>query len=118
MPVIRPLISNMVERLNKNGIHIEFYEKICNEPSITDFDVLMAEAKKFGTDSFLGIGGGSILDITKLVATLIDSNQKIEDLFGINLINHKGKWFACMRLQPVRVAKYHPTQYYLMKKTL
>lgn len=96
MPVIRPLISNMVERLNKNGIHIEFYEKICNEPSITDFDVLMAEAKKSGADSFLGIGGGSILDITKLVATLIDSNQKIEDLFGIDLINQKGKWFACM----------------------
>lgn len=53
MPVIRPLISNMVERLNKNGIHIEFYEKICNEPSITDFDALMAEAKNSVQTVFL-----------------------------------------------------------------
>lgn len=53
MPVIRPLISNMVERLYKNGIHIEFYEKICNEPSITDFDVLMAEAKNSVQTVFL-----------------------------------------------------------------
>lgn len=96
MPVIRPTISDMIEKLKKNGIHVAFYENICSEPSITDFKVLMSEAEKFGADSLLGIGGGSILDITKLAATLMDSNQKIEDLFGIDLINQKGKWFACM----------------------
>lgn len=96
MPVIRPMISEMVDKLVDNGITVEFYENICNEPSISDFKTLLQAAEKFKTDSVLGIGGGSVLDLTKLVATLIDSKQKIEDLFGIGLIEQRGKWFACM----------------------
>lgn len=96
MPVIRPMISEMVDKLVDNGITVEFYENICNEPSISDFKTLLQAAEKFKTDSVLGIGGGSVLDLTKLVATLIDSKQKIEDLFGTGLIEQRGKWFACM----------------------
>lgn len=96
MPVIRPMISEMVDKLVDNGITVEFYENICNEPSISDFKTLLQAAEKFKADSVLGIGGGSVLDLTKLVATLIDSKQKIEDLFGTGLIEQRGKWFACM----------------------
>lgn len=96
MPVMRPMITDMVEKLINNGIRISFYENVCNEPSITDFKNLLSAANDFGADSFLGIGGGSILDITKLAATLINSDQQIEELFGIGLIKQKGKWFACM----------------------
>lgn len=96
MPVIRPMISDMVDQLVSNGITVEFYEDICNEPSVSDFKTLLQTAEKFKADSVLGIGGGSVLDLTKLVATLIDSKQDIEDLFGIGLIEQRGKWFACM----------------------
>lgn len=96
MPVIRPMISEMVDKLVDNGITVEFYENICNEPSISDFKTLLQAAEKFKADSVLGIGGGSVLDLTKLVATLINSKQKIEDLFGTGLIEQRGKWFACM----------------------
>lgn len=96
MPVIRPMISEMVDKLVDNGVTVEFYENICNEPSISDFKKLLQAAEKFKADSVLGIGGGSVLDLTKLVATLIDSKQKIEDLFGTGLIEQRGKWFACM----------------------
>lgn len=96
MPVIRPMISDMVDQLVSNGITVEFYEDICNEPSVSDFKTLLQAAEKFKADSVLGIGGGSVLDLTKLVATLIDSKQDIEDLFGIGLIEQRGKWFACM----------------------
>lgn len=96
MPVIRPMISDMVDQLVCNGTTVEFYEDICNEPSISDFKTLLQAAEKFKADSVLGIGGGSVLDLTKLVATLIDSKQDIENLFGIGLIEQRGKWFACM----------------------
>lgn len=96
MPVIRPMISDMVDQLVSNGTTVEFYEDICNEPSVSDFKTLLQAAEKFKADSVLGIGGGSVLDLTKLVATLIDSKQDIEDLFGIGLIEQRGKWFACM----------------------
>lgn len=96
MPVLRPAISNFTDKLIANGTSIMFYENIHGEPSITDFKTILKSAEDFGADSFIGIGGGSILDITKLTATLSESNQQIEDLFGTNLIQHRGKWFACV----------------------
>ncbi|MDO4160110.1 MAG: iron-containing alcohol dehydrogenase [Prevotellaceae bacterium] len=96
LPFIRPMIADVVEKLEKSGVKIAFYEDIRNEPSVNDFKKLLSEAQAFGADGYAGIGGGSVLDLTKLVATLVDSEQKIEDLFGIGFISKRGKWFACM----------------------
>ncbi|MCD8291665.1 MAG: iron-containing alcohol dehydrogenase [Prevotella sp.] len=96
LPFMHPAIEGMVDELTKNDVKIEFYENIGAEPSITDFKALLAAARAFKADSFAGIGGGSVLDVTKLAATLIESDQQIEDLFGTGLIKKEGKWFACM----------------------
>lgn len=95
-PVIRPMLSDMVSTLNGAGVETEIYDNIRQEPSVSDFKTILDVARKFGADSVLGVGGGSVLDVCKLVATLIDSDQQIEDLFGIGFVNKRGKWFACM----------------------
>lgn len=96
LPFMLPSIKETTDSLAASGVDIEFYTEISAEPSITDFKTVLAKAQAFKADSFLGIGGGSVLDVTKLVATLLDSQQKIEDLFGTGLVKGKGKWFACM----------------------
>ena len=95
MPVIRPMIADVVSRLEDAGVSTMFYEDVHGEPSITDFKAMLKAAEDFEADSFIGIGGGSILDLTKLTAALLGSRQKIEDLFGTGLIERRGKWFAC-----------------------
>ncbi len=96
LPFIRPMIAETMDKLTAAGTSIEYYENISAEPSVTDFKVMLDAARKFGADSFVGIGGGSVLDVTKLVATLVNSEQQIEDLFGIGFINKRGCWFACL----------------------
>lgn len=95
MPVVRPAISALTDKLAANGVCIKFYEDVHGEPSIADFKAMLKSAEDFEADSFIGIGGGSILDLTKLAATLVGSTQQIEDLFGTGLIERRGKWFAC-----------------------
>lgn len=95
-PVIRPMIAGMTDTLTEAGVAIEIYDDIKQEPSVNDFKKILGVAREFKADSVLGVGGGSVLDVCKLVATLIDSEQQIEDLFGIGFINRRGKWFACM----------------------
>lgn len=94
-PVVKPAISNMTAKLETAGIKTCFYENVHGEPSITDFKTMLKAAEDFDADSFIGIGGGSILDLTKLTATLLGSTQQIENLFGTGLIERRGKWFAC-----------------------
>lgn len=93
-PVLRPMVEKSIDSLD--GIDINIYDNINAEPSVTDFKAVLAKAKDFGADSVVGIGGGSVLDLAKLVATLLDSEQNVEDLFGIGFVARRGVWFACV----------------------
>ncbi len=95
-PPIIPLIDGMLQTLHEAGVETRIYDRIMQEPSVTDFKNILAVAKEFCADSVIGVGGGSVLDICKLVAALIDSEQQVEDLFGIGFVARKGCWFACM----------------------
>lgn len=95
-PPILPLIEGMLQTLHEAGVETQIYDRIMQEPSVADFKNILTVAKKFGADSVIGVGGGSVLDICKLIAALIDSEQQIEDLFGIGFVARKGCWFACM----------------------
>ena len=95
-PPIVPLIQPMVDKRTGEGVSIEIFDRIMQEPSVTDFKNILEVARHFKADSVIGVGGGSVLDITKLVAALIDSDQQVEDLFGTGFVKKRGCWFACM----------------------
>ena len=95
-PPIRPLIEEPLEALRTAGISIEIFQNILAEPTVNDFKAILQEARSFGADSVVGVGGGSVLDVTKLVAAFINSEQQVEDCFGTGFIKKKGLWFACL----------------------
>ena len=95
-PPIRPLIEETLEVLRKAGISIEIFQNILAEPTVNDFKAILEVAREFKADSIVGIGGGSVLDVTKLVAAFLNSNQQVEDCFGTGFIQKKGLWFACL----------------------
>lgn len=95
-PPIRPLIADMQQQLEQMGVVMEVFDQIVAEPTVTDFKNILMKAQTFQADSVIGVGGGSVLDITKLVATLFYGKQQVEDCFGIGFIKEKGLWFACM----------------------
>ena len=95
-PPIRPLIGEALEELRAAGTAIAVCDNIVAEPTVNDFKRILEEARQFGADSVVGIGGGSVLDVTKLVAAFIQSDQQVEDCFGTGFIKQKGLWFACL----------------------
>ena len=95
-PPIMPLIEAPLEELRKAGVSIEINQSLLAEPTVNDFKAILQEARSFGADSVVGIGGGSVLDCTKLVAAFINSDQQAEDCFGTGFVKAKGLWFACL----------------------
>ena len=95
-PPIRPLIEEPLAVLAEGGISIKVVQDIVAEPTVNDFKRILEQARRFGADSVVGIGGGSVLDVTKLVASFINSEQQVEDCFGTGFIKAKGLWFACL----------------------
>ena len=95
-PPILPLIEEPLANLKADGVSIEIFQNILAEPTVNDFKKILEAARQFKADSVVGIGGGSVLDVTKLVAAFINSDQQVEDCFGTGFIKRKGLWFACL----------------------
>jgi len=95
-PPIRPLIEATLNDLQAAGVNIEVFDQIMAEPTLNDFNAIVEKARQFGADSVVGIGGGSVLDVAKLVAAFAHSDQRAADCFGTGFIKKKGLWFACL----------------------
>ena len=95
-PPIRPLIEEAMDALTSAGVAIEVFQDIVAEPTVNDFKCILEKTRRFQADSVVGVGGGSVLDVTKLVAAFINSEQQVEDCFGTGFIQKKGLWFACL----------------------
>ena len=52
------------------------------EPDLPNLETAVAEAKAFGADAVIGFGGGSAMDLAKLVAVLVGSDKALADISG------------------------------------
>lgn len=92
---ILPLIQPTICGLEQEGVSVCVETKILGEPTVGDFKRILKEAQDFNADSVIGIGGGSVMDVAKLVATFLHSEQTIEECYGIGFIKKRGVWFTC-----------------------
>ncbi|MDR2937160.1 MAG: iron-containing alcohol dehydrogenase [Rikenellaceae bacterium] len=95
-PPILPLIAPLTAQLRQAGVTVEIHDGIRQEPAVADFKGILETARRFGADSVVGIGGGSVLDTAKLVAALANSDQAVETCFGTGNLRARGLWFACL----------------------
>jgi alcohol dehydrogenase class IV len=91
LPVIEPLIDN----LRKQHITVTVYDKISAEPTIQIFNDALKAVQAAKVDAIIGIGGGSALDVAKLVAALKSGQQNIHQVFGIGKLLERKTYLAC-----------------------
>lgn len=93
---LRSAIAEFVSTLEKNSIEILQDTSIVAEPSFSDFEKLLKKVAPFNPDIVIGIGGGSVLDISKLIAAQLENEQKLKDYVGIGLLNGRKKKLICV----------------------
>lgn len=83
--VATPITAGFVDRLRLAGT-VEVFDAIPGEPDIATLDAALAAARSVKPDLIVGLGGGSVLDVAKLVAVLWDSDQLLADVAGPNRV--------------------------------
>ena len=93
---IRPLAQPLVDALEAKGAAVTVYGEVDAEPSVSLFERVREVARSADPDAVVGIGGGSPLDVSKLVAALHGSEQSIQDVFGIGLVAGRRAHLVCL----------------------
>jgi len=95
-PSFRAMMAEISEKLTSAGCLVSVDTTIASEPIIGVFAAATAKARETRATCVLGIGGGSVLDVAKLVAAFVDSDQKIMETFGIGLLQSRKCHLVCM----------------------
>jgi alcohol dehydrogenase class IV len=95
-PHIRQVQEHVINALDMEGIEVITGSSIEKEPTQSGFLSLLCEADSNGVDSVIGIGGGSVLDVAKLVAAMSGSGTDLESVYGSGNLTGRKLFLACL----------------------
>ncbi|TFW10471.1 iron-containing alcohol dehydrogenase [Oxalobacteraceae bacterium OM1] len=75
--------------LRAAGLNVAIYSDVVADPPEAVVLSAVADARKNEVDLVIGLGGGSSMDVAKLIAVLTGSDQELKSMYGIG--NVKGK---------------------------
>ena len=84
------LLEGVKTSLQAVGISFLIFDGVEPDPRIEVVEKSVQSARKEGIDLIVGFGGGSSLDIAKVTSIMITNSEKIDSLFGIDLVPNPG----------------------------
>ncbi|MDB5823736.1 MAG: iron-containing alcohol dehydrogenase [Herminiimonas sp.] len=82
------LLQGPIDSLTRSGLSVTICSDVVADPPEAVVLKAAEEARKNGTDIVVGIGGGSSMDVAKLIAVLVQADQPLSSMYGIG--NVKG----------------------------
>ena len=95
-PSLAAVIDRMKEALIIAGCTVTTNPVPAGEPNIRVFNSTLARSRAANPTCIVGIGGGSALDLAKLLAAFVHNEQRIEDTFGIGLLTSRNCHLVCI----------------------
>jgi alcohol dehydrogenase class IV len=95
-PSTRRAAESLFARLRDQQRHVTVYSDIRAEPTVQMFRSALAAARDAQADTIAGLGGGSPMDVAKLVAALLDGKQEIRNVFGIDKLAPRRAHLVCL----------------------
>jgi len=85
------------EGFKEAGVDYHLIDDVVADPPVDMVLKAVDECKNAGVDGVVSVGGGSSMDTAKLIAILVQSDQPIEEMYGVGLV--KG-WRLPLALSP------------------
>jgi alcohol dehydrogenase len=95
-PQVIHLADPLVAVLRAQGITVALWDEVNKEPHVDDLARGLAAARDIRAGLIVGLGGGSVMDVAKLIAALLDGKQKIGEVFGIGKLHGRSIPLVCI----------------------
>jgi alcohol dehydrogenase len=83
------LINIPKHSLEQQGLAVQVFDAVTADPPEAVVEAAVACAREHGCDLVIGLGGGSSMDVAKLVAVLAPNEQTLKDAYGIGKVTGK-----------------------------
>ncbi|MGB2045641.1 MAG: iron-containing alcohol dehydrogenase, partial [Porticoccaceae bacterium] len=80
------LLDSALQSLHDHNIAVHIYSDVVADPPASVVVSAVEAAQDFACDGVVGFGGGSSMDVAKLLAVLIKGEQTLEDIYGVDQI--------------------------------
>lgn len=90
------VVEEIKLELSSEGISVTEDFSITHEPTFADLDYLLDKARKNSVDSIMALGGGSVMDVAKMVAAMLDLKQDARQFAGIGLLPSRNTYLVCV----------------------
>ncbi|PQA86353.1 iron-containing alcohol dehydrogenase [Hyphococcus luteus] len=95
-PPTRSLCDPLLAVIDKRGGAAKIWDNLKGEPTLDEFAEALEKARDFSADAVIGLGGGSSMDVAKLVAALYDGAQTIDEVIGVDFLKGRSLPLACI----------------------
>jgi len=94
-PVL-PTLGAVRDALQTSKLTVVTAAPVDSEPTCGMFEEMLVAARHDNIEAVLGIGGGSAIDVAKLLAALTRGKQTVAEVFGINLLASRALPLVCL----------------------
>jgi alcohol dehydrogenase class IV len=94
-PVL-PTLQPLMDAFAAANVALVQAPPVDREPTRAMFEAAVQIARAERIDGVMGVGGGSAMDVAKLVAALATAHQTVESVFGINLLKRRDLPLICL----------------------
>src|ERR1700757_1086031 len=81
------LLAPLEESFHRAGVEVNVYDDVAADPPEANILGGVAMAKQKRVTGVLGIGGGSPMDVAKVVALLAGNNGTLNQAYGVRVAN-------------------------------
>ncbi|HWK40968.1 MAG TPA: iron-containing alcohol dehydrogenase [Croceibacterium sp.] len=90
------MAETLRDQLDRAGLACTIHAGPDSEPTLAQLDTAIAAARGFDADFVIGLGGGSAMDVAKLIAALASGQQNFAEVVGIGLLASRALPLACI----------------------
>lgn len=84
------LLSKVTEPLAAVGLEVDIIDDVVPEPPFENLEQMVIQLEGKGYDLLVGVGGGSALDITKVLSVMLTNKGDVRDMVGIEKVENPG----------------------------
>ena len=80
------LLEPVLACFTEQSIEVVVFDDVSADPPEQNLHDAHALAKAAGCDGVIGFGGGSSMDVAKLIAVLLNTDQPLNEMYGVEMI--------------------------------